>query len=99
MVMMSVVELYVGAAGVALVSVVVIIVMTSSGSGRVASVLTVPYSSASRAASLTGSVVVLSIVMIAVGLYSVPPIVPMLTGVVLTSHENVIASGESLIVA
>ena len=67
---------------------------TSSGVGSLGSTAPAPYRMSSRSESAAASTVVESTTRRAVGLRSVTGI-----GVEETSHENVIASGESLIVA
>ena len=67
--------------------------MSSAGVGSAGSVVSVPYSLSSTFFILVLSSFVESSIKIDVGLYPGTT-----TGVVLSSHENVIADGESLIV-
>lgn len=67
------------------------IVITSSGSGNVASAAPSPYNFASNCFNFSGVTLVESMIKEAVGLYPVT-----LTGVVVASYEKVIASGLSL---
>lgn len=69
------------------------IVFNSSGNGNLASVAPSPYNISSIFFNFSGSILVESIVTLAVGLNPAT-----FTGVVVTSHEKVIASGLSFIV-
>lgn len=68
-------------------------VFNSSGNGNLAGSVSVPYSRSSIAFNFVSSTLVESIVTLAVGLNPAT-----FTGVVVTSHEKVIASGLSFIV-